>query len=285
MISTNPYVTESRGFAQGFDRFERVERDSDAVELAKQWWAESPSKPRFLVVLLMDAHLPYEPSEPPATPGSQVGDQFWDLDNWESYDSEADQTQIRALYRAAVRDVDRSAGELLEMVGDDAVTAIVSDHGEELFEHGGFEHGHAFWEEITRIHAAIRIPGAPATQPEGLWSIQAVGQMLAKGLQAADSDASPQPSTFLLQGHPLFYRDRILHTWGVRTETESVFIGTRPHQSPNGAPLIPILHDLISDLPEAKPTQHFQSDEDEARALEAIGYQSSSRQPDSKPNP
>ena len=91
--------------------------------------------------------------------------------------------------------------------------------------------------------------------------------MLAKHLQATDSDASPQPSTFLLQGHPLFYRDRILHKWGIRTETEEVFIGKDLTKAQMGLtdPDSPRLDFRPSPKPKKPP--HFQSDEDEARAL------------------
>ena len=37
---------------------------------------------------------------------------------------------------------------------------VTSDHGEEFFEHGGFEHGHRYEEEVTRIPCIIRPPGA-----------------------------------------------------------------------------------------------------------------------------
>ncbi len=36
MVSANSYVTERNGFSRGFDRFESVESDSEAVALAKR---------------------------------------------------------------------------------------------------------------------------------------------------------------------------------------------------------------------------------------------------------
>jgi arylsulfatase A-like enzyme len=35
---------------------------------------------------------------------------------------------------------------------------ITADHGEELFEHGGFEHGHRYEEEVTKVPLVIRPP-------------------------------------------------------------------------------------------------------------------------------
>jgi arylsulfatase A-like enzyme len=32
---------------------------------------------------------------------------------------------------------------------------LTSDHGEELMEHGGFEHGHALWQELLRVPLVI----------------------------------------------------------------------------------------------------------------------------------
>ena len=115
MFSTNPYVTESRGFAQGFAHFHQIGSDAEAVEAAKGWWAEHPTHPKFLVVLLMSAHLPYEPKNPPAEPSPQVGDQFWDLDNWQSYTDPADQNRIRQLYSSQIPDLDHHVSQLLDL--------------------------------------------------------------------------------------------------------------------------------------------------------------------------
>ena len=36
---------------------------------------------------------------------------------------------------------------------------LTSDHGEELFDHGGFEHGHAMWQELLHVPLIVWAPG------------------------------------------------------------------------------------------------------------------------------
>jgi hypothetical protein len=242
MISVNAFVTASNGFAQGFDRFARVQTDAEALRLAQDWWSENQNRGRFLVVQLMGSHLPYEPAQPPEGASPRVGDQFWDLDNWASYTDPLDQARIRALYAASVQDVDQSVGALLDLIGPQAITALISDHGEELFEQGGFEHGHAFWEEITRIHAAIRIPGEAPSRPEGYWSIQAIGQALAKTLQVEEQPTwFPTSRAHMVHGYPLAKRDKVLHQWGARRGEAELFLGTKAHRSTDSESLLPLI--------------------------------------------
>jgi hypothetical protein len=47
-------------------------------------------------------------------------------------------------------------------LGPDATVVLFSDHGEEFWEHGGFEHGHSFYEELLRVPMVVRSPHIPA---------------------------------------------------------------------------------------------------------------------------
>lgn len=40
-----------------------------------------------------------------------------------------------------------------------AAIVVTSDHGEEFYEHGGWEHGHSLYNEVVRIPLAIKFPG------------------------------------------------------------------------------------------------------------------------------
>ncbi|MEE2751390.1 MAG: sulfatase-like hydrolase/transferase [Myxococcota bacterium] len=224
MVSANSYVTHATGFSRGFDRFESVESDEEAVAIAKRWWAEE--EPQFVVVQLMTAHLPYEPTRVPPGETARVGDKFWDLDGAATYTDSADRGRIAALYDGGIRDLDDRVGELLGMAGDDAIVAIVSDHGEELFEHGGFEHGHAMWEEVVRIHAAISVPGVASSRPLQRMQIQHVGQQLAMLLEAQVDEDWPEPVPDVLGfSHPLDERLMDIHRWGARSEGGTLLLG------------------------------------------------------------
>lgn len=67
-------------------------------------------------------------------------------------------------YDATLRAADRLAGEVADTLRaagrwDDALFVVFSDHGEELFEHGGFGHAHALHEELLRVPLLLRAPG------------------------------------------------------------------------------------------------------------------------------
>jgi arylsulfatase A-like enzyme len=59
----------------------------------------------------------------------------------------------------------------LAAAAPDAVVVYTSDHGEELGEHGGWEHGHALWEEVVRVPLAMAGPGVPTGRFSGPASI------------------------------------------------------------------------------------------------------------------
>ncbi len=77
--------------------------------------------------------------------------------------SAAEKTRLIALYDESVADVDRQIGQVLERVppGPQTLVAVVSDHGEEFWEHGGVEHGHTFYEELVRVPLVLAGGGLP----------------------------------------------------------------------------------------------------------------------------
>ncbi|MDD5306649.1 MAG: sulfatase [Deltaproteobacteria bacterium] len=69
---------------------------------------------------------------------------------------------VMGLYDAGVAYADELFSKVLRLlkdegVSDDTVVALVSDHGEEFFEHGGKEHGRLFAEHL-RVPLIIRFP-------------------------------------------------------------------------------------------------------------------------------
>lgn len=213
LIGTNPYVSDKRGFHQGFSRFAMAEHDTAAVAQARDWWDESRRGPRLLVVHLIGPHLPYAPATPPPGEGRRVKHAFDDLDGISLYGPE-DQARIAVLYAADVAEVDGHVGALLDLVGPDAITAVVSDHGEELFEHGGFEHGHALWPEITRVHAALRVPGQAPSRPAGPVRLQDIGQAIALAAGLPRDPLWSPPTDVVRLGYPSTRREPV-HTDGI----------------------------------------------------------------------
>jgi arylsulfatase A-like enzyme len=74
------------------------------------------------------------------------------------------QDAVRSLYVDEVTYVDARLGLLFadlqaQDLFDDALIIITSDHGEEFFEHGGFEHGHTLMPEVTGVPLLVHLPG------------------------------------------------------------------------------------------------------------------------------
>jgi arylsulfatase A-like enzyme len=74
------------------------------------------------------------------------------------------QDSIELLYDGAVRWADHNLGEVIDVlkergVWDRAIFIFLSDHGEELGDHGGWLHGQSVYEELVRIPLLIHFPG------------------------------------------------------------------------------------------------------------------------------
>ncbi len=77
-----------------------------------------------------------------------------------------------ARYDGEIRYVDEEFGRLrrgLEELGrwDQSLVIVVGDHGEEFWEHGGFEHGHSHYREVLQVPLIVRRPGGRAAVREG----------------------------------------------------------------------------------------------------------------------
>jgi arylsulfatase A-like enzyme len=76
---------------------------------------------------------------------------------------------LRALYEAEVIHVDDAVGLLVERlkalgIYENTLIIVSSDHGEEFWEHGGLEHGHAFYQEVVHIPLIVKPPHSRAGQ-------------------------------------------------------------------------------------------------------------------------
>lgn len=72
--------------------------------------------------------------------------------------------QIRSLYEGDVAgtlaEVDRFLEGAEKMLGERrCMVAVVADHGEEFFEHGGLGHGHTLYDELVRVPYLVKLPG------------------------------------------------------------------------------------------------------------------------------
>ena len=130
----------------GEDRYHTTERrGGEVVAHALAWLKQNPKGPFFLWVHLYDAHHPYDPPEP--------------------YKSK----YAAALYNGEVAYTDSAVGKFLAQLRirglyDDAVIAVMSDHGEALGEHGEDTHGIFLYDETIHVPLLIKMPLTAATK-------------------------------------------------------------------------------------------------------------------------
>ena len=188
-FSGNPLIAVSRNFGQGFEHFHgstRFEKSDTFVPAAIDWMAEHKAERFFLYLQLVEPHMEYQPSA--AARGALMGAVPGDLppEPVEHYAArllagegrvdggfEADrvvpvahQRYINELYDASVRTGDEWFGRVVAAVDelglkDRTVLVFTSDHGEELFEHELFEHGHSLHTELVSVPLVMAGPGVP----------------------------------------------------------------------------------------------------------------------------
>ncbi len=141
---------------------------SELTELATRWIKRHGGEPAFFWLHYFDPHIPYRPPQhfwPTGDAPERIG---FDFDGMRKIrqgvfvPTPAERRWIRALYDAEVRYVDDEIGKFLAVLKDrglydDAVIVLTSDHGEEFWEHGGFEHGHTLYNELLRVPLIVKL--------------------------------------------------------------------------------------------------------------------------------
>jgi arylsulfatase A-like enzyme len=174
----NPTLHQGNGFGRGLDdlyisppetAFITLE-DELLVRKARTWLRARGERPFYLHVHFLAPHDPYtnpvqflgrSPSHPfylGRITGRDVHELF--LGAIELDDPGADLPHLRALYASEVRWVDRWVGALLDAIPEerlrDTLIVLTADHGEELYEHGGWKHGRTLYEEQLRVPLVMR---------------------------------------------------------------------------------------------------------------------------------
>ncbi len=154
---------------------------SPTVEIARRWLGRRDrSKPFFLFVNLMEAHLPYEP---PAAyrkafvPPADLSRSYWiDQSLPAVYEyiltgkpiyTDRDLRILSDLYDARVRQLDDCFAELMRVLAgetdlDRTLVIVVSDHGENLGEHRLMGHQFCVYDTLLRVPLLLRCPTAVA---------------------------------------------------------------------------------------------------------------------------
>jgi arylsulfatase A-like enzyme len=180
------FVSPMLGVARGFDHFDhhhtynRDTRRADAtVDAALAHLEKNRVKRNFVLVHFFDAHLDYDPPagytfrytggrREPAPPLTKKMCLEMSVDGGRTPPRQEDIDYVRSIYQAEVSFLDAQVGRLVRALKewglyDRATIVLVADHGEEFWEHGGFEHGHSLFDELVRVPLIVKFPSG--TEP------------------------------------------------------------------------------------------------------------------------
>ena len=143
----------------------------DITRRATAWLKDRRETNGFLWLHVFDPHMPYEPGaafmpEGPISP--RIGFRFGSVRAVRAgrfVPTTREKRWIQGLYQGEVRAVDHYLGRLLTRLDeldmdDDTVIVLTSDHGEEFWEHDGWEHGHTLYDELLSVPLIVKLPGS-----------------------------------------------------------------------------------------------------------------------------
>jgi choline-sulfatase len=179
-INNGNALLHNFNYDQGFDFYDYSESlDSTmAVRTFSSFLNQAEGRKTFVYIHLMDTHLPYHPAEsnrnlaatlpPDFRPGALDRDKIRELTSSGKL-GEQDKQSLISLYDSQIRWADQRIGELVSALESrrllrTTLLLLTSDHGEELWDHGNYEHGHSLYEEVLRVPLIMTGPGVPATR-------------------------------------------------------------------------------------------------------------------------
>lgn len=207
-VSNNPWVARHTGLARGFDVFqerrdtvESAQAGTDSghptVQAISRWLDDErdPKKPYFLFVNLIEPHMPYRPpfeaAEPFISPREvwlAAMQAFFPSGQSPAYTTnrhyskkkplaDAEWAQLRALYEGELRSTDAIVKQIVARVDQasdpkNTLVFLLSDHGENLGDHGHITHIFNLYDSNLKIALLARGPGfAAGTQEKKLVQI------------------------------------------------------------------------------------------------------------------
>jgi len=136
---------------------------------AQDWLKRRPSDKVYAYIHLFEPHTPYLPPPPydtlfdPDYEGAPVSMHPEPEEGRYPALPEAVRRNMVALYDGEIAYVDSLLGEFFKFLKDEglyqrALVVILSDHGEEFYEHEGWDHGNHLYREVTRVPLIIKWP-------------------------------------------------------------------------------------------------------------------------------
>ena len=238
MFAGNVYLSTNFEMARdwGLHRVGMWPSAESVTNDALAWMDDWEGHDTLLQVHYMDAHLPY--LEPGSYRFMYAGEAKGGLRE-EFHLSDVRRVKprtpevrgyIQDRYDNNIRYATNQVDRLLQRMDDDDIVVFYADHGEEFWDHGGFEHGHHLFDELLKVPLVIKAPGVSGTRVSAQASllditptiIEALGiehagvydgvslLSAAKGEAGGDKDLLDRDLAF---GRPLYGTER----WGVLT--------------------------------------------------------------------
>ncbi len=181
-VVANPFLATSLGFSRGFRSWYSADEDVPrpltllaridipdpqegryVLARALRFLDGAPAGGWMLWVHFFDPHLPYR-HQPPGDLSLQVRHPQ-QIHSGQIPDSFELRRAVRAAYGREVDAVDGLLGQFLDRLdatgffSGGGTLVFAADHGEELWDHGGFEHGHSHHGEVVDVPLAVVGPG------------------------------------------------------------------------------------------------------------------------------
>lgn len=185
LAGASAFFGESANMAQGYEagrsRFMDGDAWIDAEDLADEVRElvgnRDATRPFLLHVHFLDPHMPYDPPAAYLTELDSLNPTAYDLNTeagtlalWRAFPNlselarSVNQQHLAVRYDGAIRYADDTIDAMLQRfdelgLWEDTVLLFFTDHGEEFYEHGNFNHGYTAYDEITRSTAIFWQPG------------------------------------------------------------------------------------------------------------------------------
>ena len=181
LFSSNGYVSSKWGFGRGFDEnrnFVRENLPNGADNLwatAKKWIMPGKAKPQFVYLAVIEPHVIYNPKKeflkkywdkPYTGPIKPVltGIQLGKIKQGTLKVNDTDKAYLEALHNAEITQSDTAFGVFLadlKAAGlyDTSAIIVISDHGDEFWDHGDVGHAQGPHQELVHVPFMIHAPG------------------------------------------------------------------------------------------------------------------------------
>ncbi len=181
LFSANGYISSKWGFDRGFDENRNVIRENlpnNAESLwgmTKKWILANKAKPQFVYMAVIEPHVIYNPRKEflkmywdkpyngpikPVMTGIQLGK----IKQGTLKVNDTDKAYLEALHNAEVTQSDTAFGAFIQDLKDaglydTSAVIVISDHGDEFWDHGDCGHAQGAHQELVHVPFIIRAPG------------------------------------------------------------------------------------------------------------------------------